>query len=176
MRQIFLHCALLPRPAPPKALMTMESPHPKEPLRTSEVGWMLFVASFVFVGILNLLGISYNIFVRFIFQTTAFSGIFIIFLSSADRMDCGHPFDTDNVYRRLFSFTRQAEWLTRFSEAMWRAHAWMDTWRGLALLWIAFALIGRDDNAPLFTVLHATCGSIIVWLVAFRWTGRESSF
>lgn len=85
--------------------------------------------------------------------------------------------DQDNMYRALFSFTRRAERLTRFSEAMWRAHAWMDTWRGLAILWIVFALIGViNDDAPLFTVLHATCGSAIVWLVAYRWTGRESSF
>ena len=133
----------------------------------------LFVASFVFVGIVDLLGIPYNIFVRFIFQTTSFSGLFIMAMETIGEMFVEFA---GRGFRLPSFFSRANEGAARANEIRERAHAWMDTWRGLAILWIVFALIGRDDNVPLFTVLHATCGSAIVWLVAYRWTGRESSF
>ena len=70
-------------------------------------------------------------------------------------------------------FSRENEKAARRNEIRERVHAWMDSWRGLAILWIVFALIGRNDNAPLYNVLLATCCSIIVWLVSFRWTWPE---
>ena len=55
--------------------------------------------------------------------------------------------------------------------------AMLDRWCRMSIPWDVYALCGIiNDYAPLYTVLLATGCSAIVWLVALRWTGRESSF
>ena len=131
----------------------------------------LFVASFVFVGIVDLLGIPYNIFVRFIFQTTSFSGLFIMAMETIGGMFVEFA---GRGFRLPSFFSRANEGAARANEIRERVHAWMDSWRGLAILWGIYALIGViNDDGPLHTVLLATCCSIIVWFVSYRWIEHE---
>ncbi len=131
---------------------------------------MLFIGGFFIAEIFE-----YTIVARFLTETAVLSGFGIMALSSGEREeDIGCA---PGMNRTWFSFTRRAEKWQRIDAAFWSLHAWMDSWRGLAILWGVYALFGIiNDYAPLYTVLLATGCSAIVWLVALRWTGRESSF
>ena len=109
---------------------------------------------------------------RILTEAGLLSGFYILFLDIIGDMfvySC-QGFDHPPL------FSRENEKAARRSEILERVHAWMDSWRGLAILWIFFAMIGLgrwDEYAPLYLVLLATCCSIIVWLVSFRWTWPE---